>query len=147
MKPSEFFEVLGYLAAPGRRCKLDVEVPITNAQSFKDKYAGLSGTEPMVDDHNFFLWPEGANKWGVELRIYFVANKVNIPSAILGMVVSPRFRPQSGTAHNCRINNNKFIWTLIEYGFILGDSQNAQRIRDRVPSEYISYFERGFSLL
>lgn len=116
MSQEEFFEALGYLASPDRECKLDVELPSAKEQSFKDKYATLSGATASVDQHNFYLWPEGSNKWGVELRIYFRAdNMENIPSAIRDMVVSARF-PNS--AHNCRINNNKFIWELIRYAFL-----------------------------
>ncbi len=143
MIPEEFFEALGYLSSPDRMCKLDVELPSTSEQSFKGKYAELSGVTPSVDHHNFYLWPEGSNKWGVELRIYFKSdNRDNIPSAIRDMVVSARF---PNTSHNCRINNNRFLWELIKYGFLLGDAQDVQRIRERVPSEYISYFERGVS--
>lgn len=144
MNRNEFFEVLGYLANPNRICKLDVELPATKEQAFKDKYTGLSGITPVVDQHNFYLWPKGANKWSVELRIYFSTdNRNNIPNVIRDMVVSPRF---SKSAHNCRINNNKFIWELIKYGFLLRDDQDAARIRSRVPVEFIPDFERGFSL-
>lgn len=144
MTPEDFFEVLGYLASLDRVCKLDVELPSAKEQSFKDKYAGLSGVTPSVDRHNFYLWPEGSNKWGVELRIYFKAdNRENIPGAIRDVVVSPRFQ---NSPHNCRINRNKFIWELIKYGFLLDDTQDVQRIRERVPPEYISYFARGISL-
>ena len=142
MIPEDFFVVLGYLSSPDRMCKLDAEVPFDKEQKFKDKYAELSGITPRVDDHNFFLWPEGANKWSVELRIYFRANRDNIPHAILDMIVTPR----PHTAYNCRINNNKFIWELIKHGFLLGDTQDVQRIRERVPPEHIFSFERGFSL-
>lgn len=144
MIPEDFFVVLGYLASPDRECKLDVELPSTKEKSFKDRYAELSGVTPSVDHHNFYLWPEGSNKWGVELRIYFKADNMdNIPTAIRSMVVSARF---PNPAHNCRINRNKFIWELIKHGFLLGDTQNLERIQERVPQEYMPHFERGLSL-
>jgi hypothetical protein len=144
MTQNEFFEALGYLASPNRICKLDVELPATKEQAFKAKYAGLSGLVSNVDQHNFYLWPKGTNKWSIELRIYFSAdNRNNIPIAIRDMVVSPRF---SKSAHNRRINNNKFIWELIKYGFLLRDNQEADRIRNRVPDRFLPDFERGFSL-
>lgn len=140
MRPEELFKVLGYLSNPNRNCKLDAEIRFDKEQSFVAKYRGWSGETPIVDNHNFYLWPQGANKWGTELRIYFNADRNNIPATISDKVVKPRFVK----THNCRINNNDFIWQLIQYGFVLSDTQDEQRIRNRIPNEYISLFEEGF---
>lgn len=140
MTPEEFFHVLGFLTNQNRSCKLDAEVRFEKEQTFREIYRRLSGINPVVGDHNFYHWPQGANKWGTELRIYFNADRNNIPATISGKVVKPRFVK----THNCRINSNSLIWELIRYGFLLSDTQDAQRIRECVPTQYISFFEEGF---
>jgi len=76
------------------------------------------------------------------LRICFNADERSIPPIIRNMIRSPR----PGDPHNSRINDNSLIWKLIEYGFLLSDNQDVDRVRGRVPIEFVPDFERGFSL-
>ena len=92
--------------------------------------------------HNYYILHEGADKWGVELRIYFDSNEASIPQIIRNMVRSSR----PGEPRNSRINDNKLIWKFIEHGFLLNDSQDVARIRSRIPTQFLVDFERGFSL-
>ena len=140
MTPQEFFECLGYLAAPHRETKLDAEVPESSRARFEEKYYKLTGIHPIPDNHNYYILHPGADKWGIELRIYFIANN-NIPSALNRMRVTPR----PGTKYNSRINDNKFIWKLVEYGFRLDDLQNLNLIKRKVPSQYMTDFNRGLN--
>lgn len=143
MNDSDFFEILGYFSNPHRQCKLDAEMPERARLSFESRYSGLVGIMPIPDNHNYYILHDGANKWGVELRIYFVGNLKNIPLIIQNMVVTPR----PSTVYNRRINDNRLIWRLIEYGLLLGDTQNEGRIRNTVPSQFMSDFNRGYQIL
>ena len=142
MSQNEFFETLGYLSSPQRSCKLDAEMHSKAQREFESMYSRLTGVTPIVDNHNYYILHEGADKWGVELRIYFDAEERNIPSIIRNMVRSSR----PGEPRTSRINDNSLIWKLIEYGFLLNDNQDVDRVRGRVPIEFVPDFERGFSL-
>ena len=145
MIASEFFETLGYLANPASRCKLDAEMHHRSQSRFEEDYEARSGIKPSPpDNQNYYVLHSEADKWGVELRVYFFSTQGgSIPVAIQPMVVSSR----PGSLQNRRINNNTLIWDLIEYGFLLGDIQNEARIRRRVPPEHMADFESGFSLV
>lgn len=42
------------------------------------------------------------------------------------------------------IHNTSFLWDLVEnYGFQFGKKQDTQKIRDHIPSTYLSVFEAG----
>lgn len=141
MNDHEFFEVLGYLANSNRQCKLDAEMPLKSQAEFETRYISLTEITPYPDDRNYYILHEEADKWGIELRIYFKADINNVPQIIRDMVRSSR----PGEPRNCRINDNELIWQLIAHGFLLGDSQDIERIRSRVPPEFMADFERGFS--
>ncbi len=140
MNAQEFFECLGYLASPQRETKLDAEVPEKARERFEKRYYNLTGVRPIPDNHNYYILHPDADKWGVELRIYFIAND-NVPRPLNRMKVTPR----PGTKYNDRINDNKFIWKLIEYGFRLGDSQDLNLIRSKVPPQYMTDFNKGLN--
>jgi len=142
MDDHEFFEVLGYLTNPNKQCKLDAEMHPNARDGFESRYTRLTGIVPQPDNRNYYIWSEDANKWGVELRVYFCANSNNIPLAIRGMVVTSR----PGTIYNQRINNNDLIWRFIDYGFLLGDTQVEDRIRNRVPDQFLDDFNSGYQI-
>ena len=59
------------------------------------------------------------------------------------MVVKPRF---SRGNYNARINNNDFVWDLIEFGFTATDTQNSNRISSMVPIQKMNDYKAGFNL-
>jgi len=142
MNQNEFFEALGYLSSPQRNCKLDAEMHLGSQTRFESEYSHLTGIIPVADYHNYYILHEGADKWGVELRIYFDSNEASIPQIIRNMVRSSR----PGEPRNSRINDNKLIWKFIEHGFLLNDLQDIARIRSKIPAQFLANFERGFSL-
>ncbi len=142
MNDNEFFEILGYLTNSNRQCKLDAEMPANAQNGFESHYNRLTGIIPQPDNQNYYILHQGADKWGVELRIYFIANFDNIPLVIQNMAVTPR----PSTIYNRRINDNDLIWRFIEYGFLLGDTQNESRIRNRVPNQFLADFNRGYQI-
>ncbi len=138
----DFFIVLGYLTAPSRMTKLDIETHPDNRTKLEARYRDLAGVLLIEDNMNYYVWNPGVNKWGSELRIYFRRND-NIPMDLQSMVVSPRFQ---NNQFNARINNNDFVWLLIEYGFRAADSQDEAQIRSRIPAAHNGEFEHGYGL-
>jgi hypothetical protein len=141
MTDPEFYEILGYLSSPIRNTKLDVETHPNKRNKFENQYAHLSGVQAQQDDHNYYVWGPDANKWGTEMRIYFHGND-NVPQALKIMIVTAR----PGFGYNSRVNNNDFIWRLIQHGFLLQDGQDLTRVRGLVPANYNNDFNHGLNL-
>lgn len=137
----DFFIVLGYLAAPARITKLDIETHPNNKITVESRYKSLAGEQLVEDDVNYYVWDPSVNKWGSELRIYFRKNS-NIHADLQSMVVSPRF---AGNKYNARINSNDFVWLLIKYGFRASNSQDENLIRTKIPSVRIGEFDLGYN--
>lgn len=138
----DFFLILGYLASPTRQTKLDIETHPRRQPNLEREYFDLTGNNLVPDDGNYYVWDEDANKWGSELRISFRKND-NIPQSLKAMVRTARF---SSGYHNARINQNKFVWALIKYGFRTNDSQNESLIKSKIPPIRIDEFNTGFNL-
>lgn len=139
---SDFFIILGYLASQKRNTKLDIETSINSAPRVEAKYRALTGIQLTKANKNYYEWKLGTNKWGSELRIYYKSN-VNIPTALSADSVEPRFSPGD---YNARINNNTFVWLLIEYGFMASDGQNVVGIQSKVPQTKLQEFNNGLNL-
>lgn len=143
MTQNEFFEIVGYLTSPVRNTKLDVETHPRTRQKFENNYFQRTGEVPIEDNVNYYIWDETTDKWGSEMRLYFNGNLSTMPTLLREIRVSSR--PGSGYDH--RVNNNEFVWRLIDHGFLLGNGQNTTRIRARVPEEHQSDFESGFNIV
>jgi len=143
MTQTEFFQILGYLSSPKRSTKLDIETHPRRRQSLEHRYSHATGQTIDVGNPNYYVWEPSTNKWGSELRIYFNGDLSYMPAALQDIRVDPR--PGFGYEH--RVNNNNFVWDLIDYGFLLGDSQDIDRIRNLVPDENQSNFEEGSSII
>lgn len=133
-----FFESLGYLASDKRMTKLDVELPYSSQIEFEKKYLSQTNVVPKPDNINYYVLHSDANKWGIELRIYFVSNG-NLPSSLKKRRVSAR----PGGSYNSRINDNEFIWELIKYGFRLSNVQDVSFIESKVLETYKGDFKKG----
>ncbi len=142
MNDSEFLEILGYLSSPKRNTKLDVETHPREQDAFERKYMELAGINPVSDDRNYYVLNQNADKWGKEMRIYFNGIRNNLPRKLRDLVVSSR--PNSG--YEFRVNNNDFVWRLIEHGFLLGDGQDEMRVRKGVPMKYLADFNNGYDI-
>lgn len=137
----DFFLIVGYLAAPDRMTKLDIETPLSTQTDTEARYSQLSG-KLLTRGTNYYVWPEGTNKWGPELRISFNSNS-NIPSALSSEVHRPRYNPG---IYDSRVNDNVFVWDLIQYGFEASDSQAPNRIQSRIPLSKVPDYTRGYTL-
>jgi len=138
---TSFYISVGYLASNERQTKIDVELPRKSASNFEKQYQEITGVLPIPDNINYYILDHTANKWGVEMRIYFNSNK-NIPSYLARLVVDSR--PSSG--YNSRINNNKLVWKLIRHGFRLSNKQDMKLISSKIPKAYWEDFQYGLSL-
>lgn len=134
---SVLYEVIGYLAKPGRIAYYQAEIPDDDR---------LSLFEKLFPDQEYKVIKEsyGQNgiitKQGCQFRIN-LASIHNCPSELLKNV-SERNGTWAG-----RINRSKFALRLVQnYGFKFGHYQDANAIRKEVLEKYSEDFERGFRL-
>ena len=146
MTDEEFYTYAGYLCNPERYSLIEAELPERRRIGFERDYADLTNNTTLpenTDQCPYFVMPDTADKWGLELRVYFWEND-NIPEG-LDNIVTIQNRP-GYEDYNARINHNEFIYSLFQYGFILGNEQNEARIRERIPNEFIEFFADGYNL-
>ena len=55
--------------------------------------------------------------------------------------------PRPGSGYNNRVNNNDFVWRLIEYGFRARNEQDRIQIREYVPNQFMADFENGLGII
>jgi hypothetical protein len=149
MNEQEFYLIVGYFANPARMVNIEVEMPQTRQAKFIIEYATMTNSFPLPTNTNaapYYVWAPGANKYGLEIRAYFVSNQ-NIPP-ILTTSLEPRgFQNRPGyDAWNRRISRKRNLFPLLKAGFVLGDRQNINRIRKLVPQQFINHFNNGFAL-
>ena len=130
-----FYEVVGYLAKPGR-------IAFYQAELTEDKESQFNQLFPN-QDYKVIKSNYGANgmptKQGCQFRIN-LASIVNCPDSLLKHI-SEKNGNWAG-----RINRSKFALRLVQYnGFRFGHTQNVEEIRERVPQKYIEAFNRGYS--
>lgn len=128
MTQVEFDEAVIYLRDPNRQTLIEVELPLSSQIRFENLYSNLTGNYPLpanTSEAPYYIWGVGANKWGVELRLYFISDE-NLPIALASLCVN-------NTRHGYeqfdkRINNNDFIYDLFSRGYIL-NTQIPSRIQ------------------
>ena len=148
MNKKDLVLIAGYLANPKRNTLIEIEMHPNSRERFEKWYKEVSNNFPLparTDISPYYIWPEGANKWGRQSRVYFSSNQ-NIPE-ILSSILEPR---EINTRHGYeqfdkRFNGNDIIDRLIELGFVVG-TQDTNRIRNFIPEDYLEIFERGFNL-
>lgn len=142
MTENEFFEILGYLSSPSRNTKLYIETHPRRRATLEEQYQSLTGDELEEDNINYFILQGEADKRGAELRIYFNGDIATIPTHLSDIRVGSR----PGDGYQNRINNNSFVFRLIEHGFRVGNGQDYALISPLVPEDFITEFENGFSI-
>lgn len=121
MTLEEFNQAIVYLRESNCEVLIEAEMPSSSQTRFENIYSTSTGGAPLparTDCAPYYVWEPGANKWGVELRLYFVSDP-NIPNALDEMCVNNN-RP-GYERYDKRINNNEFIYDLFENGFVLGE--------------------------
>ena len=112
-------QIIAYLRDPARRTFIEAELPESRRDAFAAEYLRRTGQMvPRVADHSpYYVFPPGTNKWGLELRLYFVSNE-NIPADLEAQCVE-NSRP-GYDEYDRRLNKNDIILELFSNGFVLG---------------------------
>lgn len=121
MTMEEFNQALNYLRDPIREVLIEAEMPVSSQNRFENIYTLSTGGSPLparTDCAPYYVWELGANKWGVELRLYFISDS-DIPKALEELCVNNSRHGYD--KYDKRINNNEFIYNLFENGFVLGE--------------------------
>ncbi|MHB8336960.1 MAG: hypothetical protein ACYC6P_08370 [Ignavibacteriaceae bacterium] len=119
MTQTEFDESVIYLSDPTRQTLIEVELPVNSQTRFENLYATLTNNFPLpvsTEQAPFYIWAAGANKWGVELRLYFVSDG-NLPNSLNELCVNNNRHGYE--QYDRRINNNDFIYDLFSRGYVL----------------------------
>ena len=145
MNDNAFWRWAGYLCNPLREAQIHVEAHPDKADLFRREYKDLTGEELSLpgDKTPFYVWAPGANKWGIQRRVYFKGEENARPE-----IADGGFRVVAGRAvGQWRINSKVFIPRLLEAGFLLGSGDYQVRVQQRVPSEFKAAFDSGFNIL
>ena len=134
----DLYEIATYLSRPEVEAEIHAEMIPHARERFEAQHAELTDNYPLPEQNDaapFYVWPEGTNKQGMQLRIYFRDVPPTPP------VVRQLFTDQGkwfAMREKYRINHTNLVFQLLECGFLLGDnSENAERIeafmRHRFP--------------
>lgn len=124
MTPHDFQQCLAYLNARKNTVWIEVEMRHKDKDRFDTKYNSLTGLSVPTNSSilPYYVWSANAapnDKWGIELRIYFVSDN-NLPIPLQALAKN---NSRHGYEHyDKRINNNSFIWQLFQNGYQLGQN-------------------------
>ena len=134
---SDLYKIATYLARPEIETEIHAELPHGHRKRFEKEYrdATKGHSLPRISRKGpYYVWPEGANKYGRELRIYFKRVPPEPPPIkTLYTDFGKWFARQS-----CfRINHSNLVMQLFECGFILGPNKdNQQRIEEFMRQKF-----------
>lgn len=133
----ELFEIIGYMATPGRISSIEAEVPKDGRDKiFENLFPGQKYRPIEVGGT-----PSGLpNKLGPQFRINF-GNLRNCP------LILKENMGKGNAACVGRINKSKFVIEIVQkYGFRFGEYQNVDIIRKiAIQQGYKDSFERGYA--
>jgi len=115
MTDQEFYLSVGYLASPERKTNIEVEMPEGRQPKFILQYAYWTNNYPLplqTDTAPYYVWKEGANKYGLEIRAYFVSNS-NMPDC-LEELLEPR---KSRIVLVTRIGKEELVKIIILFNY------------------------------
>ena len=134
----ELFEVVGYLAKPGRLAGIWAEIPNDDREAdFKRLFPGQPYMPITMN-----ITPSGRpSKFSPQFRIN-LGDMTNCPA-----ILKPAIGKGLGKAIVGRINKSKFVVQLVHYfGFQFGDTQNVSTIKNIVTGYgYTKAFNRGYN--
>jgi hypothetical protein len=124
MTPLEFKQCLAYLNARKHAVWIEAEMRYKDKVRFETKYTLSTGLAVPVNTSTlpYYVWSANAapeNKWGIELRIYFVSDN-DIPQPL--QELAKNNSRHGYEQYDKRISNNSFIWQLFQNGFRLGQN-------------------------
>lgn len=133
---SEMFEIIGYMATPGRVGSIEAEIPKDGRDRMFEKMFPGQTYRPIEMGNT----PSGMpNKLSPQFRINF-SNLRNCPEIL---------KKNMGKGNSScvgRINKSKFVINVVQqYGFRFGDQQDVNAIRAIAEKRgYKEDFERGY---
>lgn len=133
----EMFEIIGYMARPGRVNSIEAEVPKDGRDAVFEKMFPGQTYRPIELGHT----PSGMpNKLSPQFRINF-GNLSNCPN-----VLKANMGKGNGSCVG-RINKSKFVILIVQkYGFRFGDWQDRAAIREiAVKKGFADAFDRGYA--
>jgi hypothetical protein len=149
MKDQELYINVGYLANPIRKTNIEVEMPQGSQAQFIKNYALWTSNYPLPLNSNtapYYVWPPKRDKWGVEMRAYFISND-NTPQALLNILEPSKIQKRPGyDIWSRRISTSENIIPLLKIGFVLGISQDKNRIEELIPAKFMEDFNYGYNL-
>jgi len=124
MIDQEFSSCLTYLNERKNSVLIEAEMRHKDKALFDQRYLESTGLIVPTDSDRdlYYIWsPDAApkDKWGIELRLYFVADE-NIPTPL--NILARENSRHGYEKYNKRINNNEFIWRLFRNGYHLGNN-------------------------
>ena len=126
----QLFQVAIYLGNPCAKTDIHAEMRGSRRAEFEAEYARATNGYPLpeaTDSYPYYIWQEGTNKYGMQLRIYF-ARVPPEPAPIKTLYTD--HGKWYRTKELYRINHTNLVMQLFECGFVLGDnSQNSRRIK------------------
>ena len=144
----------GFFANPARNTEIEVELKASSIPAFIERYRALAGQNarlPAPSGPPFTVLDDSADKWGVELRLYFLAPRevwMELPDPTVKVTRDTRWSAaKKGPYH--RISTKGFVNHMFKLGFQLGrfsHKRDYSRIRDRVPAKYRADFDKGYNL-
>lgn len=135
---SQMFELVGYIAAPGRVKSFEAEVPKDGRDKIFEEHFPGQIYRPIELGYT----PSGMpNKVAPQFRINFM-NTDNCPEALKTCLRA------GNSSCVARINRSRFVLTLVQhYGFQFGDYQNIETIRNIAVSKgHLDDFNKGYEL-
>lgn len=135
---SQMFEIVGYMARPGRISSIEAEVPRDGRDERFERFFPGQTYRPITMGDT----PSGLpNKLSPQFRINF-SNLRNCPQVLKANMGA------GNAACVGRINKSRFVLFIVQnYGFRFGDTQNVSAIRQIAADRgYLAEFEKGYSL-
>lgn len=146
MEKNDFFEMLGYLTNPIRNSLIEIEAKSNALTNYSRTYQNVTGYPFPYNNGAVTSLSNNSNKWGLQLRVYFLANNPSVIPHGLNTLKTGNNR-QGYANWNFRLNNNKIIKEMFSYGFLIGmNTTNVAHIRGLIPPGYLVDFNRGYSL-
>ena len=123
----ELYEIATYLARPETKTDIHAELHPNAQGDFNAEYAAATDGYPLPPESDrapYYIWHPNVNKFGRQLRIYFLRVPPEPPP------IQSLYTDKNKWRGGYRINHSNLVMQLFECGFVLGSDQNGDRIED-----------------
>ena len=131
----DLYIVATYFAQPEVQTEIHAEIPKRRQSEFENDYHTITGLDlpNIIGREPYYVWPEGTNKQGIQLRIYF--NPISpIPPQVDDLRSNSTWVAKK---NKHRINHTNLVIQLFKCGFVLGsNTKNSERITNMMNSKF-----------